>query len=80
METLLLTRNDTVVSAAAPPLSVYCAENTTAFPLPEAGVTDTAAGICGGGAVTPMRVNQPTLPPVLVDWIAPTSGRFTELV
>ena len=80
MEALVLTSKETAVKAAAPPLSEYCAENTTLFPLPDDGVTDTAAGICGGGALTPRRASHPTLPPLLAAWIGATSGRFSELV
>src|ERR1700722_12926569 len=76
----MLTSNDTVVNAAAPPVSVYCAENVTVLPFPDDGVMDTAAGTWGGGAVTPRRASHPMLPPLFADWIGPASGRFSELV
>ncbi len=80
METLVLTSNDTVVSAAAPPVSEYCAENTTALPLPDAGVTDTAGGNLRRRSAHADARQPSHAASVLADWIAPTSGRFTELV
>ena len=45
VEALVFISSDTVVSAAAPPLSEYCAVKITLLPLPEDGATETVEGI-----------------------------------